>query len=86
MTSHATRDFWAAYHALPAKTQQLADKQYQLWRANPRHPSVRFKKVGRYWSARVGGDIRALGVVDGDTVIWFWIGRHDDYERLVTSP
>jgi len=85
MRSHATRSFWAAYERLPAATRRLADKQIRLWRENPRHPSLRFRRVGRYWSARVSQEVRVLGVLDGDVVVWFWIGSHDEYERLVGS-
>ena len=50
---------------------------------NPAHPSLRFKKVGKLWSARVGRDHRALAVEDGDDFIWVWIGAHDQYDRLL---
>ena len=83
MKSQATSKFWDAYSALPENLQRLALKQYRLWLSDPRHPSVNFKKVGRYWSARVTDDYRALGVMTGDTVIWFWIGGHADYERII---
>jgi len=84
MTSHATSRFWRCYDRLPAEIQQTAVKQYQLWLQDPSHPSVRFKKVAdAYWSARVTHDYRALGVRDGDVVIWFWIGTHAEYERLL---
>ena len=55
MISRVTAEFWAAYRALPRPLQRLAIKNYLLWRANPQHPSLQFKKVGpRVWSARVG--------------------------------
>lgn len=68
---------------LPDNIRDLAVKQYRLWIQNPRHPSIQFKKVSDYWSARITDDYRALGIMDGDTVVWFWIGRHDEYERLL---
>lgn len=83
MKSRATSKFWNAYSALPANLQRLALKQYRLWLSDVRHPSVNFKKVGRYWSARITDDHRALGVMTGDTVIWFWIGSHAEYERII---
>ena len=83
MKSRATNKFWDAYSALPQDLQRLALKQYRLWLSDQRHPSVNFKKVGRYWSARVTNDYRALGVMAGDTVIWFWIGAHAEYERII---
>jgi len=47
------------------------------------HPSVRLKKVGPYWSARVTSGVRALAVADGSDLVWFWIGDHREYERLI---
>ena len=84
MKSRATSKFWNAYSALPPGIQHRAIKQYQLWLANPSHPSVHFKKIGRYWSARVTDDYRALGVMTGDTVIWFWVVTHAEYERMIS--
>jgi hypothetical protein len=83
MRSRAVRSFWEGYQALPLDIQRIALKQYRLWLENPRHPSVRFKKVGRYWSARVSDDYRAVGILDGDTVVWFFIGTHSEYGRLL---
>ena len=51
---------------------------------NPAHPSLRFKKVGKLWSARVGRDYRALAVADGEDFTWVWIGAHDQYDRLLS--
>jgi hypothetical protein len=62
---------------------QLADENYALMKNDPRHPSLRFKKVGRFWSVRVGAHHRALAVESGDDLVWFWIGRHDEYDRLI---
>jgi hypothetical protein len=83
MKSRATGAFWNRYHTLPAEIQKIADKQYRLWISDSFHPSLNFKKVGRYWSARVTEDYRSLGVRDGDTIIWFWIGTHREYDRLL---
>ncbi len=69
----ATRRFWDAYHALPEESQALADKQFELLKSNPRHPSVQFKKVGKIWSARVSSSVRALAAEDGGDFVWFWI-------------
>lgn len=83
MRHQATPRFWQAYDELPAEIQQLADQNYELLKRDPRHPSLHFKKVGRFWSVRVGSHYRALAVqVDAD-MVWFWIGRHDEYERLI---
>lgn len=84
MKSHATKDFWLLYQNLPPRIRKLAVKQYRLWIDDQQHPSVRFKKVGgSYWSARITNDYRALGTVVDDTVVWFWIGTHAQYDRLL---
>jgi hypothetical protein len=79
----ATPDFWACYGSLPKQTRTLADKAFALMKLDPRHPSLHFKKIERFWSARVGLDYRAVGVGISDGVLWFWIGNHADYERLL---
>lgn len=64
----------------------LADKNYALLKENPQHPSLKLKKVGRFWSVRVGLRYRALAVdVDGG-LLWFWIGSHTDYDALIRWP
>jgi hypothetical protein len=52
-------------------------------KADPRHPGVRLKQVGEYWSARVGLRYRVLGISVSDGIAWFWIGNHTDYDRLI---
>ena len=61
----------------------LADKNFALLRRDPHHPSLHLKKVGRYWSVRVGLRYRALAVEVEDGLLWFWIGSHADYDGLV---
>lgn len=64
--------------------QALADKNFALLKANPRHGSLQLKKVGAdVWSVRVGLDYRALAFGMGEHLAWFWIGPHDEYERLI---
>ncbi len=86
MRARATDKFWKLYAELPREVQQQARKAYLLWKTNPRHPSLRFKRVDDeqpIYSARVSGDYRVLGILEGDTVIWFWIGDHEEYDRLL---
>jgi hypothetical protein len=68
---------------LPLPIQTLADQAYARLKQDPRHPSLHFKKVGRFWSARVGTHHRTLAVEAGDGLVWFWIGTHADYDRLL---
>jgi hypothetical protein len=79
----ATRRFWDCYTALPKHTRQLADKSFALLKQDPNHPSLRLKKAGKFWSARVGASYRALAAPDGDDFVWVWIGTHDEYERMI---
>jgi len=79
----ATTRFWEYIEKLPESVQRLARKNFKLLKANPQHPSLHFKKVGQFWSARVGLDHRAIAVKDGDDFIWVWVGTHDEYKRMV---
>lgn len=83
MRSSTTPDFWRAYADLPAETRERARRAYRLWREDPRHPSLRFKEIGDLCVVRVDPDHRAVGLMIGDAIHWFWIGCHDEYERLL---
>ena len=83
MIHHASPDFWECYRALPLAVRQLADQAFERLKSDPRYPSLHFKKVGRYWSARVGDRHRALAVDAPDGLVWFWIGTHAEYYKLV---
>lgn len=86
MRHRATPRFWACYHSLAEEVQRQADAAYRLLRNDPRHPSLHFKKIGRLWSVRVGLHHRALAVESAGEIVWFWIGSHDEYDRLVQRP
>ena len=85
MRHRADADFWGLYHALPEQTRERADKAFALLKENPQHPSLRFKKVGTKWSARVDRQYRALAIETDDGLLWTWIGSHDDYIREIGS-
>ena len=60
----------------------MARKNYRLWQANPFHPSLHFKSIGKpNWSIRVGDHYRAIGIFCGDEFVWAWIGSHADYDK-----
>lgn len=85
MNHRTNARFWQAFDGLPEPVQRLARKNHELLRRNPRHPSLHFKEVrSRLWSARVGEHYRALAGFDGTTFVWFWIGSHQDYDKLVS--
>lgn len=83
MKHFASPEFWACYRTLPGEVQQLADRCFELMKADPRHPSIHLKQVGEYWSDRVGLHYRAVGVDDEGGISWFWIGSHADYDKLI---
>lgn len=83
MNHFTTSRFWSSYAQLTEEVRAQADKQFALLKANPSHPSLRFKKAGRFWSARVNAAVRALAVEDGSDMVWFWIGDHREYERII---
>ena len=85
MKSNALLSFWETYRKLDPNTRKRARKAYRLWIADSFHPSLRFKCINQeedIWSVRITLGVRALGVLDGDTVTWFWVGDHDDYKRF----
>jgi hypothetical protein len=83
MRHFASTAFWVAYKRLPERIRDLADKNFRLLKTNPKHPSLHFKKVGRYWSVRVGLGYCALAVEVDDGLLWFWIGSHPDYDAQI---
>jgi hypothetical protein len=80
---HTSPAFRTQYCALPDSVRELADKSFALLKSDPRHPSLHFKKVDKYWSVRVGMHHRAIGVEAPDGVLWFWIGTHAEYDKMV---
>lgn len=86
MKSQTTEKFRLLVAAAAPERQARIRSAYRLWRENPAHPSLRFKKVHPrlpIYSARVDLDWRAVGVLEGGTVVWFWVGPHREYESLL---
>lgn len=84
MKSSTTPSFRKALADLPPEIRKLAHKNFRLWLRDLRHPSLHFKKVGKFWSARVGDDFRALAMITDQGAEWFWIGSHAEYDRLLS--
>lgn len=85
MKSATLPSFWTAYASLDNEIKQRAKKAYRLWSENPFHPSLHFKCINDeedIWSVRITRNYRAVGIFNNDTVTWFWIGSHDDYEQF----
>ena len=84
MNHFTTPDFWELYNALPKEVRELADKNYDLLRSDPVHPSLHFRRVkADVWSARVGRQYRALAFEQEGGYDWFWIGSHAEYDHLL---
>jgi hypothetical protein len=78
----ASPNFWRCYEALPAEVKLLAKKNFELLKADPHHPSLRLKRIGAGWSARVGINFRAIGKSRTEGILWTWIGPHSEYDRM----
>jgi hypothetical protein len=84
VTSKAHKSFWVCFNSLPANVQQQPREKFRIWRRDPFHPSLHFKPLKRdVWSIRVNQNIRVLGLRNRDTIVWFWIGPHSEYDRLI---
>ena len=84
MESATLPSFWDTYRLLDGSVRERARKVFKLWLLNPFHPSLHFKCINaseNIWSVRVSLNYRAIGLWEGDSVTWFWIGSHDDYEK-----
>jgi hypothetical protein len=88
VTSQLTDDFRECFAHLPADIQDKARKNYQLWKQNPQHPSLHFKHIHTkepIYSIRIGKGWRALGLLEKQTITWFWIGSHAEYDQLIAN-
>ena len=86
MKSELTKDFISLFNSLPKNVKKNARKNYKLWKNNSSHPSLEFKKLKtkhQIYSVRISLGYRAVGIKkDGETIVWFWVGSHNDYENL----
>ena len=86
MKSSVTKEFRQRLGALPFEVWEQANRAYALWQSNPYHPSLQFKRVSQrqpFYSVRVGIGYRAVGLLEGDHIYWFWIGPHAEYDNLL---
>ncbi len=83
MKHFASPSFWELYEELPSAIRDVADKNFELLKFDSKHPSLHFKKVGRYWSVRAGKKYRAVGVDIDEGILWFWIGVHSEYDKII---
>ncbi len=83
MKHYTSSDFWQLYEKLPSEIRELADKNYQLLKDNPRHPSLQLKRIEELWSVRIGQRYRALGIDATGGIQWIWIGSHTEYDHIL---
>ena len=84
MTHFTTPEFWERFDRLPGEIQVLARKDFELLKQNPRHSSLRLKKVGNFWTVRVGVHYRAVAKERAEGLNWFWVGHHSEYDHLLS--
>ncbi len=85
MKHFASPDFWYHYRKLPQSIQKLADKNFEMLKTHPESPSLRLKKVGCFYSVRVGIRYRAVAKDRTEGLVWIWIGPHDAYDDLLAK-
>jgi len=84
--SEITDSFRQAYAKLPEEVRQKVRKAYRQWTANPTHPSLHYKKIHAslpIWPVRVGLHHRAVGIVHDEKMLWYFVGTHAEYDRLI---
>jgi len=85
VNSRTRPSFWRAYDRLSESNRASARRAYALFAKNPEHPSLRFKKLGGHdnvWSVRINEQYRSIGERKGDTIIWAWVGTHNEFDKL----
>lgn len=86
MNSYLTEEFIELFRSLPAKVQRQARKNYRLWKRDVQHPGLQYKRIQtakNLYSIRVGIGWRALGIKDKKDIVWFWIGSHNEYQKML---
>ena len=88
MRSRRTTRFRSLFEQLPGEVQQSARRAYVLFQRDPAHPSLQFKRLRadrQTYSIRVGLGYRALGIRLDEALVWYWIGPHAEYDRLISQ-
>lgn len=87
MRSIRTHRFKSLYERLPEDVRRDADEAYRRFQDDPSYPGLNFERIqgipAPLYSARVGRQYRALAGRDRDTWVWFWIGSHADYDKVL---
>ena len=88
MRSRRTARFKSLFEELPAEVRQSAQRAYVLFQRDPAHPSLQFKRLRadrQTYAIRIGPGYRALGIRFDETLVWYWIGPHAEYDRLISQ-
>ncbi len=89
MISRVHPSFRRDFKKLPQEIQARARTAYTQFQADASHPSLQFKRLRTalpLWSVRITGSYRAVGIrKNNDEIVWFFIGTHADYDRLLAS-
>lgn len=88
MNSKTTERFWKCYNGLPLIIRKQAKKAYRQFQKDPYYPGLHFKQIHStrpIFSVRITKDYRAIGILQGEVIIWFWIGSHSEYDKLLTQ-
>lgn len=88
MKSKTTQSFWRWYRRLPQNIRQAVRLAYRQWLINPDLPGLRFKQISaqsRVYSVRINDNYRVLGTREGEVIIWYFVGTHDDYMREIAK-
>lgn len=83
MKHFASPGFWDAYDKLPLPIRKLTDKNFEILKSHPENPNLRLKKVGVFWSARMGAHYRVIAKDRAEGLVWVWIGHHSEYDKLL---
>ena len=85
MKNRRTAEFKKRFNKLPHNIQKQAKEAYRLFKENPGYPGLHFKRLETkepFWSVRIGAHYRAVGLRDGDTIYWDFIGTHEEFNNL----
>ncbi len=88
MKSRTTAQFRKAFADLPDQVQEQTREAYRQFKRDPSHPSLRFKKGHPnlpIYAARISKSYRAVGQIEESTIIWFWVGSHLEYDKLLSQ-
>lgn len=88
MISKVTPRFKKCFKKLPREIQKDAVSAYKEWKRNPYSPQLKFERKKHQkpiYSVSIGLNWRALGLLNGNVITWFWIGSHEDYNNMLNS-